>query len=174
MCFPWLDVETCWDIMSHSTYHIQEVEFFSLSRACCEFHSNHSCSPVRCREPLNMDEVATLPRWNDQCKYHFWLVVWLPSICYFPINIGKFIIPIDEIIFFRGVARNHQPVISCGIHHRIPLNMLSSMLGCHIVLKDHPQPPPLLRQTKAATLKILKYQYKSETKPSKFSPTFWL
>ena len=29
---------------------------------------------------------------------------------YFPINIGNVIIPIDELIFFRGVAKNHQPV----------------------------------------------------------------
>ena len=27
----------------------------------------------------------------------------------FPINIGLLIIPIDELIFFRGVAKNHQP-----------------------------------------------------------------
>ena len=31
---------------------------------------------------------------------HFWN---------FPINIGFLIIPIDEIIFFRGVALAHQP-----------------------------------------------------------------
>ena len=29
---------------------------------------------------------------------------------YFPINIGFLIIPIDELIFFRGVALAHQPV----------------------------------------------------------------
>ena len=30
---------------------------------------------------------------------------------YFPIYIlGMLIIPIDELIFFRGVAKNHQPV----------------------------------------------------------------
>ena len=28
---------------------------------------------------------------------------------HFPINIGLLIIPIDELIFFRGVAKNHQP-----------------------------------------------------------------
>ena len=28
---------------------------------------------------------------------------------YFPINIGLLIIPIDGLIFFRGVAKNHQP-----------------------------------------------------------------
>ena len=28
---------------------------------------------------------------------------------YFPINIGNVIIPIDELIFFRGVALAHQP-----------------------------------------------------------------
>ena len=28
---------------------------------------------------------------------------------YFPINIGNLIIPIDEVLFFRGVALAHQP-----------------------------------------------------------------
>ena len=37
--------------------------------------------------------------------FYHWLVVWLPSIFYFPINIGFLIIPIDELIFFRGVAQ---------------------------------------------------------------------
>ena len=39
-----------------------------------------------------------------------WLVVW--NICYFAI--GNFIIPTDEVIFFRGVGWNHQPVIVGG------------------------------------------------------------
>ena len=39
------------------------------------------------------------------------LVVWLPFLAYFPIHIGLLIIPIDELIFFRGVA---QPPTSCG------------------------------------------------------------
>ena len=30
---------------------------------------------------------------------------WLPFLFYFPINIGFLIIPIDELIFFRGVAQ---------------------------------------------------------------------
>ena len=30
-----------------------------------------------------------------------WLVVWLPSIWHFPINLGLLIIPTDELIFFR-------------------------------------------------------------------------
>ena len=33
-----------------------------------------------------------------------WLVVWLPSILFSQKNIGFLIIPIDELIFFRGVA----------------------------------------------------------------------
>ena len=41
--------------------------------------------------------------WEMSQEYNCWLVVWLPSI-YFPINIGNLIIPIDELIFFRGVA----------------------------------------------------------------------
>ena len=35
----------------------------------------------------------------------YWLVVWLTSIFSFPRNIGLLIIPIDEVIFFRGVAQ---------------------------------------------------------------------
>ena len=36
-----------------------------------------------------------------------WLVVWLPSIK-FPMTIGFLIIPIDELIFFRGVQTTNQ------------------------------------------------------------------
>ena len=43
-------------------------------------------------------EVAVAKRWLVGGE-------WLPSILYFPINIGNVIIPIDEIIFFRGVAQ---------------------------------------------------------------------
>ena len=39
--------------------------------------------------------------------YKSWLVVWLPFFI-FP-YIGLLIIPIDELIFFRGVALAHQP-----------------------------------------------------------------
>ena len=39
--------------------------------------------------------------------FNSWLVVWLPFFI-FPYT-GNFIIPIDELIFFRGVAKNHQP-----------------------------------------------------------------
>ena len=35
--------------------------------------------------------------------FTFWLVVWLPFLESFP-SIGLLIIPIDEVIFFRGVA----------------------------------------------------------------------
>ena len=34
---------------------------------------------------------------------------WLVAIFYFPMTIGNLIIPIDEVIFFRGVALAHQP-----------------------------------------------------------------
>ena len=34
-----------------------------------------------------------------------WLVGALVAIFYFPRNIGNVIIPIDELIFFRGVAQ---------------------------------------------------------------------
>ena len=40
------------------------------------------------------------------------LVGGLVAIFYVPINIGILIIPIDELIFFRGVAKNHQPVLT--------------------------------------------------------------
>jgi len=39
----------------------------------------------------------------------YWLVVW--NMFYdFP-YIGNFIFPTDELIFFRGVGLNHQPVL---------------------------------------------------------------
>ena len=41
-----------------------------------------------------------------------WLVVWLPFFI-FP-YIGFLIIPIDEVIFFRGVALAHQPAMFQG------------------------------------------------------------
>ena len=50
---------------------------------------------------LSMGCSATLPR--------IWLVVWLPSMNYFPRNIGNVIIPTDFHIFQRGW--NHQPGI---------------------------------------------------------------
>ena len=37
------------------------------------------------------------------------LVGGLVAIFYFPRNIGNVIIPIDELIFFRGVTLAHQP-----------------------------------------------------------------
>ena len=39
------------------------------------------------------------------------LVGGLVAMFYFPINIGLLIIPIDELLFFRGVALAHQPVL---------------------------------------------------------------
>ena len=46
--------------------------------------------------------------------YYPYLVGGLVAIFYFPISIGLLIIPIDGLIFFRGVAKNHQPDISLG------------------------------------------------------------
>ena len=43
----------------------------------------------------------------------FWLVVTGCHFLDFPINIGFLIIPIDALIFFRGVALAHQPVLEC-------------------------------------------------------------
>ena len=51
--------------------------------------------------------------WNETCwrRYPGW---WFGCHqFYFPINIGLLIIPIDELIFFRGVQTNHQPVLPC-------------------------------------------------------------
>ena len=43
--------------------------------------------------------------WNI---FYIWLVVW--NMIFFSPYIGNFIIPTDELIFFRGVGLNHQPV----------------------------------------------------------------
>ena len=40
---------------------------------------------------------------------------WFGTFWIFP-YIGNFIIPTDELIIFRGVGLNHQPVISCFIN----------------------------------------------------------
>ena len=40
-----------------------------------------------------------------QTQYNAYLVGGLEHQIYFPINIGNLIIPIDELIFFRGVAQ---------------------------------------------------------------------
>ena len=42
----------------------------------------------------------------------FWLVVTGCHEFYCPIHSGFLIIPMDELIFFRGVAKNHQPVFT--------------------------------------------------------------
>ena len=44
-----------------------------------------------------------------------WLVVWLPCFV-FPYILG--IIPVDELIFFRGVAKNHQPEEHSGVQKK--------------------------------------------------------
>ena len=44
-----------------------------------------------------------------------WLVGGLVAMFDFPRNIGLLIIPIDELIFFRGVAKNHQPDDLCPV-----------------------------------------------------------
>ena len=49
--------------------------------------------------------------WSDVEWTNDWLVVWLPWIWHFPINIGLLIIPIDELLFFRGVAQ--PPTRNC-------------------------------------------------------------
>ena len=51
-----------------------------------------------------------------RCEDGF-LVGGLVAIFYFPINIGNFIIPIDELIFFRGVGR--QPPTSSFLEWEI-------------------------------------------------------
>ena len=43
-------------------------------------------------------------------RRNLYLVGGLEHVIYFPMTIGNLIIPIDEIIFFRGVALAHQPV----------------------------------------------------------------
>ena len=37
----------------------------------------------------------------------------------FPLILGMLIIPIDELIFFRGVAKNHQPAMAWWFFHQL-------------------------------------------------------
>ena len=51
--------------------------------------------------------------------YIFWLVVWNHGILWLSRNSWEWngkIIPIDEVIFFRGVGWNHQPDLFFWIH----------------------------------------------------------
>ena len=54
---------------------------------------------------VKVGEMFTTFNWK--LKWFIYLVggEWLPSMFYFPRNIGLLIIPIDELIFFRGVAQ---------------------------------------------------------------------
>ena len=62
-----------------------------------------------------MNILRIIPSFPDSLRLapvRDWLVVWLPSILFSHINWVSIIIPIDELIFFRGVAKNHQPEIA--------------------------------------------------------------
>ena len=54
--------------------------------------------------------------WFIHTTKTIWLVVWLPFLAFS--HILGIVIPIDELIFLRGVAKNHQPVedIACWLH----------------------------------------------------------
>jgi hypothetical protein len=41
------------------------------------------------------------------CMTGWWFGTWMDYFCH---HIGNVIIPTDELIFFRGVGWNHQPV----------------------------------------------------------------
>ena len=64
---------------------------------------------------------SSFRRSSKNASIHFfpWLVVWLPSILHFPINIGLRLSSqltnsyfSEGWLFFRGVAKNHQPPTS--------------------------------------------------------------
>ena len=66
---------------------------------------------MSCRDPhKSVTKSKTISTWSiyDLTWSGWWFGC---HQFYFPILIGFLIIPIDELIFFRGVARNHQPVV---------------------------------------------------------------
>ena len=82
----------CENISDESWYHHVFLENHVIVDAICIPFSLHPDPP-------------------NKLAVFVWLVVWLPFF-YFPINIGFLIIPIDELIFFRGVS---QPPTSCWL-----------------------------------------------------------
>ena len=90
------------------------------------------------------------------------LVGGLVAIFYFPIYWEFPIIPIDELIFFRGVARNHQPVV-CDLGFPAfdthPLNAhffrgedRAGIIYAKVMRKDHEQIPPENRHIKKTNI----------------------
>ena len=61
-----------------------------------DFKSKASDGPINA---ACADRMTSVEGWNGEMGR------WLPSIWHFPINIGLLITPIDELIFFRGVAQ---------------------------------------------------------------------
>ena len=70
----------------------------------------HAPSIVRTTNPSPFVYCHNRSQEYTQIVYHIWLVVWNINFIfpYFPINIGFLIIPIDELIFFRGVQTTNQ------------------------------------------------------------------
>ena len=70
----------------------------------------------RCEAVAEADQMQHTkhPHWSPKkgnfgTNAYYWLVVW--TILFFSIY-WDFIIPVDELIFFRGVGLNHQAVIT--------------------------------------------------------------
>ena len=78
--------------------------------------------PGRCRHlPGAMSRVSRHGRWVDVYTMSAW---WFGEhFWHFPINIGNVIIPIDEVIFFRGVA---QPPTRCYTPKKLNMIELSN------------------------------------------------
>ena len=108
------------------------------------FYSDVQCSWIlRCHRNKGRPRAVPTPKsWVDlvECPNHpnpspmknpIWLVVWLTSILFSHFHIGNFIIPIDELIFFRGVAEpptsnasSFLLVINPSESHRIQLRLV--------------------------------------------------
>ena len=54
---------------------------------------------------------------------------WLPSILFFHEYWVSNFIPIDEVIFFRGVANNHQPVGDYELAHERDTHLPTSTIN---------------------------------------------
>ena len=68
--------------------------------------------------PSNPPATHPFPAWNAPVRLisGWWFGC---HEFYFPIHIGNLIIPIDELIFSRGVAKNHQPDMYLFIYNAI-------------------------------------------------------
>ena len=122
--FPWLFVIFCGDppVNQHRPCQVGVGRWVSMQRKYMWFSGS------------NLSKC-----WWILIKYLILniLVGGLEHQFYFPINIGNVIIPIDELIFFRGVAKNHQPAKDWRNQPVGQILSWSNPFGWHVITWYH-------------------------------------